>query len=148
MSSPVMCALWLRSTPGQVLARVLGRSLFSERGWARYCGGAMATGHVNKAVGDFTARRRSAKTRLAKTSAAKRHAFTTRRRTHMSGGGATWDVAVSKQVRPHTRPVVSSARVGGIGYRILFYCWLSMIFAFHCFVEWFFGVVPLFSKQI
>ena len=53
----------------------------------------MATGRVGKAVGDFTARQRSAKVRLGKTSVAKRHAFkkrtvfTTRRRTHVSGGG-------------------------------------------------------------
>ena len=76
-----MFALWLRSTLGQVLARVLGRLLFSERGWARYCGDAMVK-----------ARRPSGRTRLGKTSAAERHAFkkrtlfTTRRRTQMSGG--------------------------------------------------------------
>ena len=70
------------------------RSLFSERGSARRCSDAMATGRVGTAVGDFTARRRSAKVRLGKTSVAKWHAFkkrtlfTTRRRTHMSGGGA------------------------------------------------------------
>ena len=53
-------------------------------------------GRVSKAVVDFTARRRSAQVRLGKTSVAKGHAskkrtvFTTRRRTHMRGGGATW----------------------------------------------------------
>ena len=73
-----------------------GAPLFSERNWARHCSDAMATGRVGKAVGDFPARRRSAKVPLGKTSVAKRHAlkkrtvFTTRRGTHMSGGGATW----------------------------------------------------------
>ena len=77
------------------MARVLWRSLFSERSWPRHCSDAMATGRVGKAVGDFTARRRSAKVRLGKTSVAKRHAckmrtvFTKRRKTQMSGG-ATW----------------------------------------------------------
>ena len=72
---------------GQVLARVLGHSLFGESGWVRHCSDAMATGRGGTAVGDFTARRRSAKVRLGKTSVAKRHAFkkrtvfTTRRRT-------------------------------------------------------------------
>ena len=72
-----------------------GSPLFSERGRARHCSDAIATGRVGKAVGDFTARRRSAEVRLGKTSVAKRHAFkkrtvfTTRWRTHVSGGGAT-----------------------------------------------------------
>ena len=84
------------------MARVLGRSLFSERGWARHCSDAMATGRVGKAVGDFTARRRSAKVRLGKTSVAKRHpfkkrtVFKTRRRTHVSGGGATWGMRAER----------------------------------------------------
>ena len=43
-------------TRGQVLARVLGRPLFSERGWPRHCSDAMATGRVGKAVGEFTLR--------------------------------------------------------------------------------------------
>ena len=74
-------------TRGQVLARVLWRSLFGERGWVRHCSDAMATGRVDK-VGDFMARGRSTKVRLGKTSVAKRHAFkmrtvfTTRWRTH------------------------------------------------------------------
>ena len=87
-----------RFHPAQVLARVLGCSLFSERCWARHCSDAMATGRLGKAVGDFTARRRSTKVRLDNTIVAKRHAFkkrtvfTTRRRTHLSGGGATRDM--------------------------------------------------------
>ena len=97
-------------TRGQVLAKVLGRPLFSESGLVRHCSDAMASGRVGKAVGDFTARRRSAKVRLGKTSIAKRHAlekrtvFTTRRRTHVSSVGYArrmrpvipmlWDVAV------------------------------------------------------
>ena len=90
---PITFLSRLHPTRGQVLARVLGRSLFSERNWARHCSEAMATGRVGKAVGDFTARRRSAKVRLGKTSVAKGHVFkkrtvfTTRRRTHMSGVG-------------------------------------------------------------
>ena len=62
-------------TSGQVLARGLGGSLFSERGWARHCSDAMATRRVSKAVGNFTACRRSAKVRLGKTSVAKTHAL-------------------------------------------------------------------------
>ena len=64
------------STPtrGQVLAKVLGRPLFSESGLVRHCIDAMASGRVGKAVGDFTARRRSAKVRLGTTSVAKWHA--------------------------------------------------------------------------
>ena len=53
---------------------VWGTSLFSERGWARHCSDAVATRRVRKAVGNFTASRRSAKVRLGKTSVAKRHA--------------------------------------------------------------------------
>ena len=91
-------------TSGQVLARVLGRPLFSERGRARHCSDAMATERVGQAVGNFTARRRSAKVRLGKTSVAKRHAskkrtvFTTRRRTRMSGGGG--HMAYARRMRP------------------------------------------------
>ena len=55
-------------TRGQVLTRVLRRPLFSVRGWARRSSDAMATGRVGKAVGDFTARRRSAQIRFGKTS--------------------------------------------------------------------------------
>ena len=61
------------------MARVLGRPLFSESGRARHCSDATATVRVGKAVGDFTARRRSAKVRLGKTSVAKRLAFKKRR---------------------------------------------------------------------
>ena len=71
---------------GQVLARVLGAPLFSERGWARHCSDATATGRVSKAVGDFTARPTLASVKRA--AWGKRAA--TRQRTHMSGGGATW----------------------------------------------------------
>ena len=77
----------LHQTRGQVLAIVLARALFCERGWVRHCSDAMATERVGKAVGDFTTLRRSAKVRLGKTSVAKGHAskkrtvFTTRRRT-------------------------------------------------------------------
>ena len=53
------------------MARVLVYPLFSERSWARHCSDAMATVRVGQAVGDFTARRRSAKVRLGKTSVAK-----------------------------------------------------------------------------
>ena len=74
---------------GQVLARVLGRSLFRKGSWVRHCIASKTTTRGGKAVSDFTARRRSAKVRLVKTSVAKRHAlekrtvFTTRRRTHI-----------------------------------------------------------------
>ena len=78
--------------PAQVLARVVGRSLFSERCWARHCSDAMATGAGGQGVGDFTARRRSAKVHLSKTSVAKRHAF--KKRTvftaHRAAGGPHW----------------------------------------------------------
>ena len=90
---PITFLSQFHPTRGQVLARVLGRSLLSERNWAQHYSDAMATWRVGKAVGDFTARRRSAKVRLGKTSVAKRHAFkkrtvfTTRRRTHMTAMG-------------------------------------------------------------
>ena len=58
-------------TRGSSLGEGPGTLLFSERGWARHCSDATATGRVGKAVGDFTARRRCAKVRLGKTSVAK-----------------------------------------------------------------------------
>ena len=56
-----------------------------------------------------------------------------------------WDVAVSKQERLTHSPV-SSARVGGIGYRVLFF--VEHDIRFHLFFSvWSFWVVPLFSKS-
>ena len=91
----------------------------------------MATGRVGKAVGDFMARRRSAKVRLGKTSVAKRHAFkkrtvfATRRRTQYERrrGHVAYarrmrpvipvlrDVAVSKQVHHHSERNTAILRV-------------------------------------
>ena len=93
-------AVPLRFCPGSNLPEVKswrgswGASC-SVRSWALHCSDATTTGRAGTAVGDFTARRRSAKVRLGKTRVAKRHAFkkrtvfTTRRRTQMSGGGTT-----------------------------------------------------------
>ena len=149
--SPVTFALRLRCS----LAWVLGRPLFSERDWARYCGDATATGHVNKAVGDFTARRRSARARLGKTSAAKRHAFQKRTvfttdtlgyaRRMRTVIPVPWDVAVSKQGRHQTHTPVSSTRVGDIGYRVLFFVELDV--RFPLFFVWSFWVVKYFPSQ-
>ena len=128
-----------------------GGSRCSARRRAGRGGDAVATGHVNKAVGDFTARRRSAKTRLGKTSTAKRHAlkkrtvFTTRWRTHTSGG-ATWSVRTEcvqctralgrggfeTSASSHTsRSLISTC--GGIGCRILFFVEHDIRFPFGCF---------------
>ena len=90
-------AVPLRFCPDSSLPEVKSR----RGSWGASCcfvggagrGDAMATERVGKAVGDFTARRRSAKVRLGKTSVAKRlefkkrTVFTTRRRTHVSGVG-------------------------------------------------------------
>ena len=68
--------------PRSSLGEGPGRPLFGERGRARHCSDATATGRVGKAVGDFTARRRSAKVRVGKTSVAKRHALKEAHRVH------------------------------------------------------------------
>ena len=89
-------AVPLRFSPDSTLPEVKSwRGSFGATCSVRGAGRGAAAVRVGKAVGDFTARRRSAKVRLGKTSVAKRHAFkkrtvfTTRRRTHVSGGGAT-----------------------------------------------------------
>ena len=89
---------------------------FWLRGWARYCGDAVATGHVNKVVGDFTARRRSTKARLGKNECCEEARLQKAHGVHntMSGGRGHMEharrmrtVAVSKQVHHHTPSAVS-----------------------------------------
>ena len=80
---------------GQILAKVLGRSLISDKGWIEHCASSVITGRAGKAIGDVSTRRRSLKGRFREIRKVKRHpfmkrtVFTLRRQSHMLGGGAT-----------------------------------------------------------
>ena len=75
-SSIVLCSSCHKPLPsGQILARVLGRSLISEKGWVEHCASAVTAGRLGKATGDVSSRRRSLKGRFRKLLNVKRHRF-------------------------------------------------------------------------
>ena len=80
----------------QILARVLGMPLISDKGWVEHCASASLSGRVRKASGDVARVRRSLKGRFRETIKVKWHPFkkrtiyTLRRRSHLCSAGVTW----------------------------------------------------------